>query len=100
MVQDFGTPLGNLEHIVVAQTGLFFIETKLWRGVVTPDGNGELLLNGTAPLTPAVKPFVSRAMVVKEEIEALCGFPISDAKVGAVGEAFATLMKAEHLSGK
>jgi hypothetical protein len=145
VVQDFGTPVGNLEHIVVAQTGLFFIETKLWKGVVTADGGGELLLNGAAPTTPAVKPFVSRAMVVKEEVEALCGFQIrsanvllvfpisrleaaegstgdahcvgddqlasfilgfkcaerlSDAKVGAIGEAFATLMKAEHLSGK
>lgn len=145
VVQDFGTPVGVLEHVVVAQTGVFFIETKLWRGVVTADGAGELLLNGVAPMTPAVKPFASRAMVVKEEIEALCGFPIrsanvvlvfpisrleaaegttgdahcvgddqlasfilgfkggerlSDAKVGTIGEAFATLMKAEHLSGK
>jgi hypothetical protein len=145
VVQDFSTPVGNLDYIVVCATGLFFLETKLWKGVVTPDGTGELLVNGAAPMTPAIKPLVARSMVVKEEIEALCGFPIKSANVvlvfpiskidaaaastgtaycvnddqlssfitgfkseakladpqmARIGDAFATLMKAEHLSGK
>ncbi|HWB59200.1 MAG TPA: nuclease-related domain-containing protein [Chthoniobacteraceae bacterium] len=37
---------GNIDHIVVGPTGIFVIDTKNWRGAVTPDGLGELLCNG------------------------------------------------------
>src|SRR6266404_805044 len=48
IINDVTTASGNLDHIVVGPTGVFAIETKNWRGTVTADGDGELMLNGSA----------------------------------------------------
>ena len=41
-----GRRKGGIDHIVVGPTGIFVIDTKNWRGVITPDGRGEVLCNG------------------------------------------------------
>ena len=43
---DTGRRGGNIDHVVIGPTGIFVIDTKNWRGAVTPDGQGELLCNG------------------------------------------------------
>lgn len=68
------TPFGDLDHIVVGPTGVFVVDTKNWRGVVSSDGNGELLLNGKPTDKTMIKPIVARTMDVKDRVQALCGF--------------------------
>lgn len=43
---DPGKRRGAIDHIVVGPTGIFVVDTKNWRGVITPDSRGELLCNG------------------------------------------------------
>ena len=40
VLNDVKTATGNLDHIVVGPTGLFAIETKNWRGLVTVNAQG------------------------------------------------------------
>jgi hypothetical protein len=69
VINDVTTPSGNLDHVVVGPTGVFAIETKNWRGTVTADTDGELVLNGVS--TPAVRKFVRRTMAVREQVVTL-----------------------------
>jgi len=68
IVHDLKTPLGNLDHVVVGPTGVYVIDTKNWRGIVSADGNGELLRNGEPTDKPAVRPVVDRTMWVRDKI--------------------------------
>ena len=56
VIHDVRAQFGNVDHVVVGPTGVFAVETKNWRGLVTPDGKGELRLNGR----PLDKPYVKR----------------------------------------
>ncbi|MEY2485960.1 MAG: hypothetical protein QOH39_1608 [Verrucomicrobiota bacterium] len=71
VMNDINTSSGNLDHVVVGPTGVFAIETKNWRGVVTADGQGELLINGAASEKPEVRKFLARAMRVRDQIMSL-----------------------------
>ena len=71
VINDLTTPFGNLDHAVVGPTGVFLLDTKNWRGVVSADGQGELLLNGKPPDKPCVRPFLGRVMGIKEKARAL-----------------------------
>jgi len=64
VINDIQTPLGNFDHVVVGPTGVFAVETKNWRGWVTPDGKGELLVNGK-PVGNHVRTLYNRIMGVK-----------------------------------
>src|ERR1700752_2706663 len=46
VINDLATPFGNLDHVVVGPSGVFALDTKNWRGTITPDGKGELLIDG------------------------------------------------------
>jgi hypothetical protein len=71
VIHDVPAPFGNLDHVVIGPTGIFVIETKNWRGVVSADGTGELLLN-TLPLDkPYIRQFVSRMLDVRDKIRRL-----------------------------
>ena len=99
VINGLTTPFGDLDHVVVGPTGVYILDTKNWKGVVTADGKGELLLNGKATDKPTSKPFVIRMMNVKEKVKALCNldpffkavlvFPIArvDARWGETGNA-------------
>lgn len=68
---NVNTVRGNLDHIVVGPTGLFAIETKNWTGLIAAAPGGELTKNGHAATAPHVRKFMSRAMMVREQIMAL-----------------------------
>ena len=46
VIHDIPTPFGNIDHVVIGPSGVFVVDAKNWKGVVTSDGRGELLLNG------------------------------------------------------
>jgi hypothetical protein len=71
VINGLTTPFGDLDHIVVGPTGVYILDTKNWKGVVSADGKGEVLLNGKATDKPTVKPLVTRMMNVKDKIKAL-----------------------------
>ena len=72
VLNDLTTPSGNLDHVVVGPNGIFVIDTKNWKGTVTSDGNGELLLNGKPTTKPEVKNLVRTVMAIRERITAVC----------------------------
>lgn len=71
IINGLTTPFGDLDHVVVGPTGVYIIDTKNWKGVVSADGKGELLLNGKPTDKPTVKPLVTRMMNVKDKIKTL-----------------------------
>jgi hypothetical protein len=71
IIHDLKTPFGNLDHVVVGPTGVFVLDTKNWRGVVSTDGKGELVLNGKPTSKPEIRQFTARLMSVKEKIKLL-----------------------------
>lgn len=73
VINDLSTPFGNVDHVVVGPTGVFLIDAKNWRGVVSPDGKGELLQNGKPTDKPHVKQFTGRIMGLKEQVRTLSG---------------------------
>jgi len=73
VINDLTTPFGNVDHVVVGPTGVFLIDTKNWRGVVSADGKGELLNNNKPTDKPHVKQFTGRIMGMKEQVRSLSG---------------------------
>lgn len=71
VINDLTTPFGNLDHVVVGPTGVFIIDAKNWRGLVTADGKGELLQNGRHTDKPLIKLFVGRVMSVRDKVRTL-----------------------------
>jgi hypothetical protein len=99
VINDLKTPFGNLDHVVVGRTGVFILETKNWRGVVSADGKGELLHNSRPTDKPTVRQFVGRMLGVRDKVktlvpdvdpyyEAVFVFPSArvDAKWGTTGK--------------
>ncbi|HEY1794393.1 MAG TPA: nuclease-related domain-containing protein [Opitutaceae bacterium] len=71
VINDLATSFGNLDHVVIGPTGVFVLDSKNWRGVVSADGNGELLLNGQATHKKEVRLFVGRMLGVRDRVLAL-----------------------------
>ncbi len=71
IINDLTTPFGNLDHIVVGPTGVFVLDTKNWRGAVSADGKGELLLNGQPTEKPFIRQFIGRMLGIKDRVLAL-----------------------------
>lgn len=81
IINDLNTDAGNLDHVVIGPTGVFALDTKSWRGVVTADGKGELLLNGRFEKAH-VKQLVGRVMGIRDRVKALA--PAMDPFIQAV----------------
>jgi hypothetical protein len=58
---------GNFDHIVIGPTGFYVLETKNWRGTVTADLDGEVVLNGTRQ-DGLVRRLTARVMRLRDEI--------------------------------
>src|SRR5450759_2563995 len=71
VIHDLTTPFGNVDHVVIGPTGVFILDAKAWRGVVTPDGKGELLVNGQPTDKPQVRPFLSRMLSMRDKVRTL-----------------------------
>jgi hypothetical protein len=71
IVNDLTTPFGNLDHVVVGPTGVFVLDTKSWRGVVTTDGKGELLVNRKPTEKHEIRQFVGRMLGVRDKVRTL-----------------------------
>jgi hypothetical protein len=71
VINDLTTPFGNVDHVVVGPTGVFLLDTKNWRGVVSAAPDGELLCNGKATDKPYVRQFVGRIMGIKDRVKVL-----------------------------
>ena len=71
VIKDLVTPFGSLDHVVVGPTGVFLLDTMNWRGSVTADRRGELLLNNQPTDKPYVHQFVCRVMGIKDKIKTL-----------------------------
>jgi hypothetical protein len=94
---DFADSYGNIDHLIVGPTGVFAIDVKNWKGTVTPDGKGELMLNNKPTDKPQVRYFTRRTMDLKDRLKVLtklepyvqCVFAFLhthvDAKWGATG---------------
>lgn len=97
VIHDIPTPFGNIDHVVVGPAGVFVIDAKNWKGIVTSDGRGELLLNGMPVQKPEARRLSRNIMSVKAKITAISGqnpyihallvFPSAqvDAKWGTTG---------------
>ena len=73
VVNDLSTEFGNVDHVVVGPTGVFAVETKNWRGTVTNDEKGGLLLNERPPDRPTVRRLTSTIVRMRERWVALGG---------------------------
>jgi hypothetical protein len=62
---------GDIDHIVVGPTGVYAIDTKNWKGIVTADGQGELLLNGRPTQKSAIGDLTRTIMTIKKKIKVL-----------------------------
>ena len=71
VMHDLCTGYGNLDHVVIGPTGVFVIDAKNWRGVITADGNDEILLNGKPSDKPVVKNLTRNIMSVREKVKTL-----------------------------
>ena len=71
VIHDLTTESGNLDHVVVGPAGVFLLDAKNWRGVVSADGKGELLHNGQPTDRPLVHQFVGRVMGIKDKVKTL-----------------------------
>lgn len=73
IIHDITTAAGNLDHVVVGPSGVFILDAKNWRGVVSSDAKGELLLNQKPIHQPHIKQFTARIVHVKKQIKTLAG---------------------------
>ena len=63
------TTFGDIDHVVVGPTGVYAVDTKNWRGIVTADDQGELLLNGRPTKKPAIGNLTRSIMTTKKKIK-------------------------------
>lgn len=73
VINDLKTEFGNIDHVVIGRSGVYVLDTKNWRGTITSDEKGELLVNGKPTDKPAVKILTGRVMSIKEKVKTLCG---------------------------
>ncbi len=70
-IHDLATPFGNVDHVVTGPTGVFLLDTKNWRGVISPDGKGELMVNGQPTERAQIRPFLGRMLGIRDKVRAL-----------------------------
>ncbi len=71
VIHDLTTPFGPVDHVVIGPTGVFVISTKNWKGLVSGDGNGELLWNRYPLDEPEVRNFAETVGKIRENVKLL-----------------------------
>ena len=75
VIHHLTSGLGKVDHIVVGPTGVFALDVKAWKGVVSSDGNGELLWNQYTLDEPVARLFNECVLRIEETAAAgLRGF--------------------------
>jgi len=72
VIHDLSTPFGNLDHVVVGPSGIFVIETKNLKGIISADGHGGLLINGQPPEKQHAQVLLGRILDIRKKVEVLC----------------------------
>jgi hypothetical protein len=62
---------GKVDHIVIGPTGVFALEVKDWRGMITLSGQGVLSVDGKHDQTPTVNTTLAQAQSLRLKIESL-----------------------------
>jgi hypothetical protein len=73
VLHDLKTDYGNLDHVVIGPTGVYVLDAKNHRGVITTDDKGNLLQNGKINDKLDTKKFTRRLMGIKEKVDTLAG---------------------------
>jgi uncharacterized membrane protein len=71
VINDVTKKLGNIDHVVIGPTGVYVINAKNWKGTVSADGKGELLVNRRSPDKPAIKNMLTGVMDFQTKLTAL-----------------------------
>lgn len=71
VINDLRTPFGNIDHIVIGMSGIYIIETKNFKGLITATESGELLLNGQSTVKPFIGNLTKTVMSIRTQIMAL-----------------------------
>lgn len=71
VIHDLSTPFGAVDHVVIGPTGVFVLSTKNWKGLVSGDGNGELLWNRYPLDEPEVRNFAETVDKIRQNVRLL-----------------------------
>jgi hypothetical protein len=71
VVNDITKRFANIDHIVIGPTGVYVVDTKNWKGTVSANGSGELLLNGKSFEKPTIKATLRAVMDFQNKLKAL-----------------------------
>jgi hypothetical protein len=71
VIHDLTTPFGAIDHVVIGPSGVFVISTKNWKGLVSGDGNGELLWNRYPLDEPEVRNFAETVDKIRQNVKLL-----------------------------
>lgn len=72
VINDIPKRFGNIDHVVIGRTGVYLLNTKNWRGTVSADATGEILLNGRKTDKPEVRNLERAAMDLHKKLQGLC----------------------------
>lgn len=64
---DFTVGREHVDHVIAGPAGVFAIETKCWKGVVTIE-DGHILLDGQLPSRPPLAQAIREATVVRDAL--------------------------------
>jgi len=78
VIHDLTTLFGAVDHVVIGPTGVFVISTKNWKGLVSGDGNGELLWNRYPLDEPEVRNFAEMVGKIRDNVKLLTHRVASD----------------------
>lgn len=73
VLHDLKTDYGNLDHVVIGPTGVYVLDAKNHRDVVSADGKGGLLRNGKPATDLDPNKLVARMLTIKEKVDTLTG---------------------------
>jgi hypothetical protein len=68
VIHHLTSDAGCADHVVVGPTGVFVLDVKAWKGVVSSDGNGELLWNQYVLDEPIVRQLSDKVLRLEEKV--------------------------------
>jgi hypothetical protein len=54
---------------VIGPKGVFIVDAKSWRGIISADSHGGMLLNGEPPAFKDAKPLINRILHFKKQLQ-------------------------------